>query len=394
MNGRMIDMAIVGGGLAGGLIALAVHRAHPEMRLALFESGDVFGGNHRWSWFDSDLDAAGKALLANCRQVEWNQGYEVRFPDIARTLTSTYHSIASRDFDADLRRELPQETLRLLSPVADIAPDGVTLGSGEHVPARVVIDCRNAVPSPHLRGGWQVFMGRHIKLPAAHGMTRPIVMDARVRQHAAYRFVYTLPLGAKELFVEDTYYADDPVLNRSALSRRIDDYCREQGWDGEIVGGETGVLPVITGGDFTAYRRDIGPPGVVRAGARGGFVHPLTSYTLPFAADNALAIAREATLPGEQLAALIDKRARDHWRATSFYRALGRMLFQGARPEERFRIFAHFYRLPEPLVERFYAGHSTLADKARVLIGKPPIPIPAAIGALLGKGAPLVQEGS
>jgi hypothetical protein len=28
------------------------------------------------------------------------------------------------------------------------------------------------------------------------------------------------------------------------------------------------------------------------------------------------------------------------------------------------------------------------------LIGKPPIPIPAAIGALLGKGAPLVQEGS
>ena len=394
MNGRMIDMAIVGGGLAGGLIALAVHRAHPEMRLALFESGDVFGGNHRWSWFDSDLDAAGKALLANCRQVEWDRGYEVHFPDISRTLTSTYHSIASRDFDSNLRRELPQETLRLLTPVANIAPDGVTLESGEHVPARVVIDCRNAAPSPHLRGGWQVFMGRHIKLPATHGMARPIVMDARVRQHAAYRFVYTLPLGAQDLFVEDTYYADSPVLDRSALSRRIDDYCREQGWDGEIVGGETGVLPVITGGDFAAYRRDIGPPGVVRAGARGGFVHPLTSYTLPFAVDNALAIAREATLPGEQLAALIDKRARDHWRATSFYRALGRMLFQGAQPEERFRIFAHFYRLPEPLVERFYAGHSTLADKARVLIGKPPIPIPAAIGALLGKGAPLVQKGS
>jgi lycopene beta-cyclase len=153
MNGRMIDMAIVGGGLAGGLIALAVHRAHPEMRLALFESGDVFGGNHRWSWFDSDLDAAGKDLLASYRQVDWNQGYEVRFPDIDRTLTSTYHSLASRDFDADLRRELPQETLRLLSPVADIAPDGVTLESGEHVPARVVIDCRNAVPSPHLRCG-------------------------------------------------------------------------------------------------------------------------------------------------------------------------------------------------------------------------------------------------
>jgi lycopene beta-cyclase len=394
MSGRMIDLAIVGGGLAGGLAALAVHRTHPHMRITLFEAKDALGGNHRWSWFTSDLDADGTALLAAFRKTEWDAGYTVRFPGHERCLSSTYRSLASYDFDAALRRELPQDAVRTQASVTRLAPDGVTLEDGEHIPARVVVDCRDFEPSPHLRGGWQVFMGRHLRTATPHDVTRPIVMDARVRQHDAYRFVYTLPLGAEELFVEDTYYADDPVLDRNALSGRIDRYCEAAGWHGDILGGETGVLPVITGGDLAAHRRDLGPPGVVRAGARGGFVHPLTSYTLPFAVANALVLAREARLPGEQLAALFDKRARDHWRAMRFYRSLGRMLFDATRPEERYRVFERFYRLREPLVERFYAGRTTRLDKLRILSGKPPVSVFAAIRALLGNGRPLVHERS
>jgi len=48
--------------------------------------------------------------------------------------------------------------------------------------------------------------------------------------------------------------------------------------------------------------------------------------------------------------------------------------------------------LTEPLIERFYAGRSTALDKLRVLTGKPPVPISRGLAALLGKGAPLVQE--
>ncbi len=393
MTGRAIDMAIVGGGLAGGLAALAVHRAHPALEIALFESGDVYGGNHRWSWFDSDLAPAGEDLLAAFPQTRWDVGYDVRFPGLERTLASIYRSLASRDFDATLRRLLPQAALRLNSPVAEVAADGVQLATGEKVRAHIVVDCRDALPTPHLRGGWQLFLGRHLRLSSPHGITRPIVMDAQVEQHDAYRFVYTLPLGTDELFVEDTYYADSPVLDRESLSRRIDRYCAANGWSGETLGEETGVLPVITGGDFAALRQSLATPGVVAIGARGGFTHPLTSYTVPFAVDNALTLARHAASPAQKLSARFEKRAHDHWRDTAFYRHLGRMLFLGGEPEERYRIFAHFYRLPEPLVERFYAGRSTLPDKGRILIGKPPIPIPAAIRALLGKGAPLVHEG-
>ena len=207
-------------------------------------------------------------------------------------------------------------------------------------------------------------------------------MDARVEQLGGYRFVYVLPLSAHELFVEDTYYQDTPELDRSALSSRIDAYCRQHGWDGEILGFETGVLPVITGGNAARYMDSVRTQGVAIVGARGLFTHPLTSYTLPFAVETALAIAEDADLPGDQLAAKMEARARRHWGATGFYRLLGNMLFGAARPEKRVNVFQRFYRMPEPLIERFYAGKSTLADKARVLVGKPPVPITRALAAL------------
>ena len=38
------------------------------------------------------------------------------------------------------------------------------------------------------------------------------------------------------------------------------------------------------------------------------------------------------------------------------------------------------------LIERFYAAGSTLGDKARILSGKPPVPLGAALTCLIGKG--------
>lgn len=394
MSGRKIDMAIVGGGLAGGLTALAVHRTYPDMAIAIFEAGDSFGGNHRWSWFKDDVADTARGLLVGFDKTDWTSGYDVRFPAHSRNLKATYRSMSSRAFDAYLRRELPQGAIQLGTRVAGLRDDGIVLENGQGIAADRVVDCRDFGPSQHLRGGWQVFMGRHIRTPAPHGVERPIVMDADVAQHDAYRFVYTLPLSPDELFVEDTYYADAPTLDREALSARIDAYCEKQGWKGETIGEETGVLPVVTGGNFAAFQRELGMRGVVRAGARAGFVHPLTSYTLPFAAANAVFIAQNARLPGAELADLLAERAKEHWKAMRFYRDLGRMLFDGAVPDQRYLIFERFYRLPEPLIQRLYSGRSTFRDKLRILSGKPPIPIHAGVRALLGKGAPLRQGGS
>lgn len=387
----MPDIAIIGGGLAGGLTALAVTRSAPELSVRLIEAGDSFGGNHRWSWFEGDLGPQETALLEPFDKTQWTGGNDVRFPAHERRLAGNYRSLDSRDFDAGLRRLLPQETILTGSRVVGLDGQGVTLESGERIAAKAVIDCRDAVPSKHLEGGWQVFLGQHLRTAGPHGIDRPVIMDAAVGQPDAYRFVYLLPLGPNEIFVEDTYYTDSPVVDAATLRDRIASYCAQRGWQTETIHEETGVLPVITGGDFSAYRASLAITGVALAGARGGFVHPLTSYTLPIAAENALAIADAAAKDLASLPDFVEERAQAHWKRTAYYRLLGKMLFEAAEPAERYRVFERFYRLPEPLISRFYAARSTPLDKLRILTGKPPVPVGRAIKALLGKGAPLVQ---
>ena len=48
-------LIIAGGGLAGSLLALAVAARRPDVPLLLIEAGDSFGGNHLWSFFDTDV---------------------------------------------------------------------------------------------------------------------------------------------------------------------------------------------------------------------------------------------------------------------------------------------------------------------------------------------------
>lgn len=393
------DVIIVGGGLAGGLIALALHRHAPDCRFVVIEAGRSFGGHHRWSWFETDIRPRARGLMAGFDLNGWDEGYDITFPRLGRTLPTSYRSLASAEFHAKLMAELPPQTIMLDTRAAQLDASGVTLADGRRLAAKRVIDCRPFKPSKALSGGWQVFLGQQFRCETPHGLTRPIIMDANVDQlaphgnGAAYRFVYVLPLSPTDVFIEDTYYADQPRMDADVLKGRVAEYAHLRGWKGEVVDQEAGILPVISGGDFNAALAEVAIPGVALAGARGGFSHPLTSYTLPFAVDNALAIAHliasRPALTGDELAAFCTRRSKRHWRATAYYRMLTRMLFEAAEPDKRVVVFEHFYALRGALVERFYAGRSTWPDRLRILTGKPPVAIPRAIRALFSSGKPL-----
>lgn len=394
MNGRDIDIAIVGGGLAGGLIALALARLRPDLRLVLIEGGARFGGNHFWSFFASDIAPDQFWLVEPLVAARW-QGYEVRFPAHARTLSSAYHTATSERLDAALRAALPADALLTATRVTQVSQTQVTLADGTVLRAGGVIDARGGGGLPHMAGGWQKFVGQMLKLDAPHGLAHPIVMDATVDQIDGYRFVYCLPFSQTEVFVEDTYYADDPGLDLPALRGRITAYAAAQGWRvGEVTREETGVLPVIGAGDFAAFWPDpAGAGGAARAGARAALVHPLTSYSLPDAVRFARHLAGQANLSGAALASASYGWAGSHWRRGSFYRMLTKMLFGAAEPPLRYRMLERFYRLSEPLIERFYAGRSTTLDRVRILAGRPPVPIGAAMASLSGGGRPLAPLG-
>ena len=132
---------------------------------------------------------------------------------------------------------------------------------------------------------------------------------------------------------------------------------RRAGRSRGVARSESGVLPVVMGGDFDAFW----PAGdrLARGGVRAGLFHPLTSYSLPDAVRFAGWLAREAPLDA-RLGRATRALALRHWRRGRFDRLLARMLFRAADPPQRYRILERFYRLPEPLIGRFYAGQSTL----------------------------------
>ena len=373
------DLIIIGGGLAGGLAALALMRARPGLDLGLVEAGTI-GGNHLWSFFASDVAARDAGLVDPLVGHRW-PGYRVRFPGHERTLGQGYRTIRSEALDAAVRQSLPAGHIHRAT-VTTATPTEVTLDDGRTLAAAAVLDTRGlgAVP-PGIGCGWQKFVGQTLSVPAGHGVDRPIVMDSAVDQADGYRFVYCLPFSPTELFVEDTYYSETPDLDPELLDRRITAYATAHGW--QVAGvsrRESGVLPVVTGGEFDAlWPAD---DALARGGVRAGLFHPLTSYSLPDAVRFAGWLAREAPLD-ERLGSATRALAAAHWRRGRFDRLLARMLLRAADPPQRYRVLERFYRLPEPLIERFYAGRSTFGDRLRILAGKPPVALTRAVAAMM-----------
>ncbi|CAM7048255.1 lycopene beta-cyclase CrtY [Leclercia adecarboxylata] len=374
------DIILVGGGLANGLIALRLRQQCPALRVLLLEADSQPGGNHTWSFHEGDITPDQHRWMAPLVAHRW-QGYDVRFPRLNRTLAGEYLSITSARFAAVLTETLG-ESLQTDAVVTDITPETVTLADGTRLRASAVIDGRGYTPDKHLNTGSQSFLGQQWRLRQPHGLTRPILMDATVNQQGGYRFVYTLPISANELLIEDTHYIDAARLHLSATRQNIADYARQQGWYLEsLVREEQGHLPIMLAGDFPAYwqARDKQPC----SGLRAGLFHATTGYSLPHAVALADAIAGSAEFSAAAVFSVIHRYALHQWHAQRFFRTLNRMLFLAGDADKRWQVMQRFYSLNEGLIARFYAGQLNLADKARILAGKPPVPVGEAMLAIL-----------
>ena len=376
-----VDLVILGGGLAGGLIALAVASRQPQVRLAVVEQARL-GGNHIWSHFARDVDQGDGWLVDPLVTYGWDS-YDVAFPQFQREVDAPYRSITSERLEQVLRDRLPAEGL-LTGEVVEARPDRVLLADGRAVRTRAVIDARGAGALSALDLGYQKFVGQVLHLSRPHGLRRPVVMDATVEQVDGYRFVYLLPFGPSEVFVEDTYYSDSPSLDVPTLQGRIAAYARGRGW--EVAGTsrtESGVLPVVVGGDFDRYWASTGDQ-LAKAGMRAGLFHPTTGYSLPDAIRLAARIGDATDLSHPALLRLTHDHARQTWKERRFYRLLDTMLFGAAVPDQRYRILQRHYRLDAGLVQRFYAAELTVRDQARILaLGRPPVPISRAVAAIV-----------
>ena len=375
-------LVIAGGGLAGGLAALALRKRKPDFEIVLVEQGEAFGGNHTWSFFDTDIAEDDRWIVDLIEHRHWPD-HEIRFPARRRVIPIGYNSIRSESLDRAVRAAFAASNLRLGARIEALTPTSLKLEGGEHLSADAVIDARGPRELPGFDLGWQKFVGRYLRFPKPHGVERPMIMDATVEQIDGYRFLYRLPVSDTELLIEDTYYSVQRELDIGALEARIQADAAALGAGApEIIEQEDGILPVVMSGDIE--RLWAGEP-TPRIGIAGGFFHPTTSYSLPDAVANAGLIARQSDFTAPALHALLHQRAQRLWRQRGFFRLLNKMLFRAAEPAKSYRVLEHFYRLPPGVIAHFYSASLTPLDKARILSGRPPVPIGRAIAALAGR---------
>ena len=306
--------------------------------------------------------------------------YEVRFPNLRRRLSTGYCSTNSDYFHTFMMGALG-DCIELRAQVERLAANEVEIAGGETLRARCVIDGRGPESSPHLMLGFQKFTGQVLNLTEEHGLAGPVIMDATVAQNGDYRFLYTLPIGPRQVLVEDTRYSDSARMDAQTDAAAISDYVAEQGWEIEdVVREEWGALPITLGGEIDAFWAEMGE--VPKIGLRAALFHATTGYSFADAVRTADAIAELPELSTPAVRQFLEGWGKKHWKAQAYWRFLNRMLFLAAEPDRRWFVMQRFYGLRQGLVERFYARRSSLLDKARILTGKPPVAILRALKCL------------
>jgi lycopene beta-cyclase len=379
------DVIIAGGGLAGQLSAHAIRKADPALSVAMVERAPRLGGNQTWCCHASDLAGAPaererlRAWLMPLLDVRWPR-HRVRFPGFDRMLDGEYLCIRAASLAQVTHAVLAGGRDALLTGRTVRAMDcrTIELDSGEQLHASVVLDARGDDPSRYVgRTGFQKFLGWEVEHESA-SPTRfavPVLMDATVAQSDGFRFVYTLPFSSSRLLVEDTTFSRGPDLDPAAARVRIAAYLRDNAIaDYRVCREESGVLPMPWAGPRRATEESLA------IGYRGGFFHPGTGYSLARGALVAQRIADVVRATSTELRAQAVANAlaecRDRWAVDDrFSRLLNRLAFTVVPPDWlRRHVFERVYRLPQPTLERFYAGRTSPGD--RIALAVAPLRIP------------------
>ncbi len=369
--GRSFDYLLVGGGLGNALIALSLFEAQPTVRIGLVEQHGALGGNHVWCFHAGDVEPGAQRVVSRLVGAHWPR-YEVRFPELVRTLEEPYAAVRSERLDEVVRGAFAERAgsrLFLDSRAVLVTDHSVTLESGQQLHAATVIESRGPdALTTGPRAGYQKFLGLELKLRRPSPIQHPTLMDALVPQRDGFRFLYALPFAHDRVLLEDTYFSDSPELDRVRLETEILDYAAKNGFEVDYVTRqEAGVLPLPT---RLPRIENPAPNGPLVAGYQGAWFHPVTGYSFPVATRIASAVAQ--TDPTRLRGQVWPELVRQQRSQLRFCLLLNQLFFGAFAPEERRNVIARFYGLPPASVRRFYAMTLTRGDRARILCGRPP----------------------
>jgi len=362
------DVIIVGGGLQGGLIALAFRHFQPHLRILLIEKQKVVGGNHTWSFHAEDIPTQAIPIVEPLICTRWN-GYHVQFPGFSRRVESPYYCILSAQFHQVVSKALSNSghVLMLGTGVKSLQEESVLTEDNMIYQSNLVLDARGSASLSKNKGGFQKFVGWEIEPDTEWPENEPLLMDATVPQQDGFRFIYTLPFSKRRILIEDTVFSDTPSWNKEEFRNNIRAWLsRHNRSSYRILREESGILPMPWAGELPQVVQS----SPIKVGSAGNWYHPATGYSFPLAIRVALALAQgplaESARRVSKLASQISSRYR-------FSQFLNFLLFQWIAPEDRWQVFRRLYRaLPAHRLARFYALNFNLFDSIRMIVGQPP----------------------
>jgi len=374
MTGVACDLAIIGGGLSGGLIALAARRAQPERRILLIEAAPRLGGNHLWSFIDSDVDEKEKRLLEPLVNYGWRE-CAVVFPRYRRSLPQQLYSIRSDRFDAALREAMPGESILTGRRAIAVSADRVVLEDGTTIAAQGVVDARGPADLSLLDLHFRKFVGYELTLDGPHSIRRATLIDAAADPADGFQYMTMLPIENDRLFIEDVRYEPHPEIDMPDHGQRIVHHAARFGWRiKSSARGQAGIVPVVLGGRFEEYWRS-GGEGVAKCGLRAGLFHPVSGNSLADAAHSAWMIAEASDWSGSALHAMSHAHAKKTWARRVYYRQFATRMLRHCAPAEGHRMLEALYAMDAALVARFHGMRLTMADRIALSTGDGPMPL-------------------
>lgn len=371
--GAAAPIAILGGGLAGLSLALQLYRAGLRRPIEILEPRATYGDDRTWCFW-ATVPHPFESLVAT----RWRR-WRVTAPDGAvaeGTARYPYCRLPAGAFYESVLAELaraPQVRLhRGVSAGAVATTDGgfVVDSALGRLEAGTVFDARPPAPGTWPAGRhpvlWQDFLGWRVRTTRdAFDPGAVDLMDFRRvgTGHADIRFLYVLPLSAREALVEATVFAatpPDPATHRERLHNALAD--RLGGGDYTVTAREAGRIPMTTAPPPAPEA-----PGVIPIGTRAGAPRPSTGYAFLAIQDHVRRLA----------AATAQGRARPLKLRGAVTRGLDRVFLTRLRDDPSgapwlfHRLVA---RVPGDRLVRFLSERGTPGDHLAVMAALPTAP--------------------
>ncbi len=277
------DYIIVGNGLAGLQLALAISKDHffNDKQIALIDPSTKTKNDKTWSFWETEPSQWNQIAYKSWQKANiYSSKKHIRL----QLQPYTYRSVRAIDFYTEVKTQLKKQTniSFLIERVTSVKEnDNVeVITESNSYTANHVFDSR--IPKDFKTKGSQYttliqhFKGWVIKTETdTFDEDEVTMMDYRLKDGDQTTFMYVLPFSKKEALIEFTYFTEktlDESVYDSFIKQYINDFLNIQ--DYKIIETEIGKIP-MTNFPFDSYNTE----NITKIGTAGGWVKGSSGYS-------------------------------------------------------------------------------------------------------------------